>query len=718
VIHVSTFADISRLVRPQRVAVVGASGRVGSLGHSTYLNVRDNSVVPGGTFPVNPRYDTVLGDTCHARVSDIPGDPVDVAIVLVAAELVPDVVEDCAASGVRHVMVLSSGFAETDGHGQHLQQRIVGTARNHGMHLYGPNSPGLANIADRVLLSMSPVAASDVTSGPVGLVTQGGGLGRAVMQWMDRGLGIGLWASPGNEADLDVADFINHMLDDDRIQVVGAVVEGFSAGRKFLDVARRAEEVGKPLVVLKIGRSMYGQQTAASHTASIAGDDEVASAVFEQYGVVRVDDVDELAETLLLFARASGVIARDVGRTCVYSFSGGTASLGADLVGSAGLELARFSPATAALLAERAPAFGFADNPVDLTTRVFTDADLNRAVFEAICADPQVGSIVFAMPADYGESTVAVTTDAVEIAKRNETLLVPVWMSPRRGGGYEVLERAGYAPFDGLSRAVSALSRVVRWQRRKVSGDWAARAAATVAPAAADEPEMADGARVMESRAVPYAAARDFLERHAIRFPAERFVTEADAAARAVEEIDRPVVMKLSAPGLIHKTEVGGVRLDVRGADAARSAYADLTSPERLRPFGVVADGVQVQEMVPAGLDLLLGAHNDAVFGPTLTLGTGGVETEIEHDVLHLAIPFTDEQLVRALGPLRLWRRLAGFRGASAYDVGALCAVAQAFASAFAAADELDEAEVNPLRLVARDGATACYALDVVLLGR
>src|SRR6202011_5854592 len=199
----AAFADISRLVRPNRVAVVGASDRPGSLGCSTYNNVRNNSFIAGGAVPVNPRYETVMGDRCYPRIADVPGDPIDVVIVLVTAEQVLDVVKDCGASGVGHVVVLSSGFSETDAAGRARQEEMVGMARMSGIRVYGPNSPGLANIADRVLLSMSPVAGDDVTSGPVGLVTQGGGIGRALMQWMDRGLGIGLWCSPGNEADLD-----------------------------------------------------------------------------------------------------------------------------------------------------------------------------------------------------------------------------------------------------------------------------------------------------------------------------------------------------------------------------------------------------------------------------------------------------------------------------------------------------------------------------------
>ena len=699
------FADISRLVRPHRVAVVGASDRPGSLGYSTYHNVRNNSVISAGAVPVNPRYEAVLGDCCYPRVSDIPGDPIDVAIVLVTAERMLAVVKDCAASGVQYLVVLSSGFAETSEAGRDLQEEMVRLARASGMRVYGPNSPGLANIADRVLLSLSPVAGADVTSGPVGLVTQGGGLGRALMQWMDRGLGIGLWCSPGNEADLDIADFINHMVDDDRIRVIGAVVEGFSQGRKFLEVARRAREAGKPIVILKIGRSEYGEKTAASHTASIAGNDAVASAVFAQYGVVRVNDVDELGETLHLFSRALAVADRDVTRTCVYSFSGGTASLAADLVGSAGLELAAFEPATLAALTARAPAFGFVDNPVDLTTKVFTDADLNRAVFELVCNDPNVGSVLFAMPADYGESTVAVSRDAVEIAQATGTLLIPVWMSPRRGGGYQVLHAAGLAPMDGIYRAVQALRRFAEWR----------------APAGTGPPGPGVGtpgpALATSERALTYEQSRELLSSAGVRVPRESFVTSAQGAAEAAERIGGPVAMKLSAPGLIHKTEVGGVRLGIRGGEQAGAAFAEMASPERLASFGIEADGVFVQEMVAGGLDLLMSAHDDEVFGAVLTVGAGGVATEVELDVVHLAIPFTGEELLRALRGLRLWPHLAGFRGKPGCDLSVLASVAHAIAEVYlATASSLAEIEINPLRVVVEAGQTSCVALDIVAL--
>jgi acyl-CoA synthetase (NDP forming) len=705
-----TFADISRLVRPHRVAVVGASDRPGSLGFSTYNNVRNNSVIAGGAVPVSLRYETVLGDRCYPRVSDVPGAPVDVAIILLAAERVLDAVKDCATAGVRHLVVLSSGFSETGAAGRAQQEEMVRLARASGMRVYGPNSPGLANVADRVLLSMSPVAGADVTSGPVGLVTQGGGIGRALMQWMDRGLGIGLWCSPGNEADLDIADFVNHMVDDDRIAVIGAVVEGFSEGRKFLEVARRARRAGKPIVILKVGRSEYGQKTAASHTASIAGNDAVASAVFAQYGVVRVDDVDELGETLQLFTRALAAADRDVTRTCVYSFSGGAASLAADLVGGAGLKLATFAPQTLAALTARAPAFGFVDNPVDLTTKVFTDSDLNRAVFELICNDPNVGSVLFAMPADYEEDTVAVSRDAIEIARSTGTLLIPVWMSPRRGAGYQVLHAAGLTPIDGVYRAVKALRRFAEWRGSAAADETGVPERDTAGP----RPSAASS-----EQALTYDESKRLLSAAGVRTPLESFVTSADEAAEAAEWIGGPVAMKLSAPGLIHKTEVGGVRLGIRGGARAAAAFEDLASPERLAGFGVTADGVFVQEMLAEGVDLLVGAHGDEVFGPVLTIGAGGVAAEVDHDVAHLAIPFDDGELLRALRGLRLWPHLAGFRGKPPCDLRVLARAARAVAGVYASeASSIAEIEVNPLRVLVDEDGTNCVALDIVALRR
>ena len=705
----SLFADLTALLRPSRVAVVGASEKPGSMGNSTYLNVRDHSRI-AEVFPVNPGRETVCGDHAYPRVSDIPGDPMDVVIILVDAPRVVDVLRDCADARVANVMVFSSGFSEVGPEGRDLQEELLAVARSAGIRLYGPNSPGLANIADGVLLSMSPVASQDTLAGPVGLVTQGGGVGRALIQYMELGMGIGLWASPGNSIDLDITDFIHHMLLDDRIRVVGVVAEGIADGRKFVEVAKIAQRAGKPIVIMKIGRSEYGQQSAASHTASLAGDDAVADGVFAQHGVVRVDDVDELALTCSLFARCDSPAT--IGQVCVYSFSGGTSSHGADVVGAMGLKLARFGEETRQLLEEHAPSFGFVDNPVDITTQVFTDSALNKRMLGAIAHDPAVGSILFAMPADYGSSTVSVTTEALEVTASSDALLVPVWISPRRGGGFQVLVRAGLVPFPSVTSAVRAVKRIADWSQ--------ARSRERMDALESREAVVASPTSVVKVAADAMApeTATELLASFGLRFPRELVATDVGEAHRAWQAIGGPVAIKLLADGVLHKTDVGGVRLGVNSAEAVTRAWQEMCGPEAVARLGTRPRGVTVQEMIGEGVDLLLGAHNDEVFGPVLTFGAGGVFTEIERDVAHLSIPFSEAEFGAALETLRISKRIRGARGTAGADVGNLYGAAVALATCFAESREVSELEVNPLRAMPTSDGGACLALDVVALRR
>jgi acyl-CoA synthetase (NDP forming) len=284
-------------------------------------------------------------------------------------------------------------------------------------------------------------------------------------------------------------------------------------------------------------------------------------------------------------------------------------------------------------------------------------------------------------------------------------------MSPRHGGGYQVLQEAGLTPVDGISRAVRALRRYAEWRGRLApANDRAATERHAEEPLAA---------AASTGRALSYGYSKRLLAVAGVRTPEESFATTPDEAAAAAESIDNPVAMKLVAPGLIHKTEVGGVRLGIRGAAAAAAAFDDMTSPARLSPYGVVAEGVFVQEMVADGLDLLVSAHDDEVFGPVLTIGAGGVAAEVDNDAAHLAIPFDEAEFLRALRGLRLWPLLAGFRGRPARDVGVLARAARGIADAFASGEPaLAEIEVNPLRVVVEDGVTCCIALDIVALGR
>uniref|UniRef100_UPI0018EF743B CoA-binding protein n=1 Tax=Calothrix sp. FACHB-1219 TaxID=2692778 RepID=UPI0018EF743B len=364
--------DLSRLIRPRSIALVGASDRQNSIGERTLTNLLDHSEFDGDIYLVNTTKDEIRGRRCWPSVASLPATP-DLAVIVVPASGVLTVAEECAARGVPFAIVLTSGFGEAGEEGERAQARLKEIADAGGMRLYGPNCPGLTNVNHRLGLTFSPSFPHDLVKGPIGLATQGGGLGRNVMQAMDRGIGIGLWASTGNEVDLQVADFIHYMADAPDIKVIVTLLEGIKDGPRFVAALERAAANGKPVIALKVGKSEYGQRAAQSHTASLTGSAEVNSAVFRQFGVIEVDDIDELVDTAWLFARAQPGAAEGL---AIYTSSGGTAALTADAVGLCGLTLATFAPHTRETLRELLPDYAAIDNPVDTTAAVLSDSDI------------------------------------------------------------------------------------------------------------------------------------------------------------------------------------------------------------------------------------------------------------------------------------------------------------------------------------------------------
>ena len=344
-------ADIARLINPRSIALIGASEREASIGERTMTNLLQHSQFSGEVYLVNPTKQEIRGMRCWSSITALPATP-DVAVVVVPASGVLAVIEECVARGVLFAVILSSGFGEAGAEGERAQQRMKEIAQAGGLRLYGPNCPGLVNVNQRLGLTFSPSFPHDLTKGPIGLATQGGGLGRNVMQAMERGIGIGLWASTGNEVDLQVADFIHYMADAPDIKVIATLLEGIKDGPKFIAAVRRAAQNGKPVIALKVGRSEYGRRAAQSHTASLTGSAEVNSAVFRQFGVIEVHDIDELVDTAWLFARAMPTAQEGIG---IYCSSGGTAALTADAVGAGGLTLAEFAAETTAILKNKLP---------------------------------------------------------------------------------------------------------------------------------------------------------------------------------------------------------------------------------------------------------------------------------------------------------------------------------------------------------------------------
>ena len=315
--------DLHLLFNPRSIAIVGASDKPESIGQRTLENLVEHSRFEGDIYLVSATKKELAGRRCYASVAELPATP-DVAMVVVPASAALDVLQQCADRGVKFAVVLTSGFSEAGDEGAALEARMKEIGAKSGMRIYGPNCPGVCNVNQRIGMTFSPSFRHDLKPGPIGIATQGGGLGRNIMQAMDRGIGVALWSSSGNEVDLQVADFIAYMAEAPDITVIVTLIEGIKDGRKFVDAVQKAARNGKPVVALKVGRSAYGQRAAASHTASITGSAEVNSAALAQLGVIEVDDIDELVDTAWLLARQTPTGANDI---AVYCSSGGAASI-------------------------------------------------------------------------------------------------------------------------------------------------------------------------------------------------------------------------------------------------------------------------------------------------------------------------------------------------------------------------------------------------------
>lgn len=703
--HPAFGTDLSRLIHPRAIALVGASERPQSIGGRTLSNLLDHSQIDGELYLVNPTKSELRGHRCWPSIASLPQTP-DVAVIAVPASGVIAVMEECAARGVPFAIILTSGFGEAGAEGERAQARLKEIAEQAGMRVYGPNCPGLTNVNARLGMTFSPSFPHDLVKGPIGLATQGGGLGRNVMQAMERGIGIGLWASTGNEVDLQVADFIHYMATAPDIKVIVTLLEGIKDGPRFLAALLCAADNGKPVIALKVGKSEYGQRAAQSHTASLTGSAEVNSAVFRQYGVIEVDDIDELVDTAWLFARAMPGEREEIG---VYCSSGGTTALTADAVGTAGLKLAEFAPETIALLRSKLPDYAAVNNPVDTTAAVLSDADLVECTLGAVAADPNTGCVIAPIALDYGETTVRMAQTIIAAQKRVRSPIVPIWMSDRLGEGYRMLVAAGFAPPRSVGKAIAAIRRWTEWGRwRRSAADRPARRLPSAVPAA---PAGA-------LRNLSELQAKALLEKAGIPLLPVAVARTREEARQLADGMGYPVVAKIASPDILHKSDIGGVRVGIADGAQLELAWDDImASAGHHRPDAAI-DGLLIEKMAPGGgVELMAGVTRDPVFGHVMTFGLGGVYVEILRDVTRRLLPLSPEDAASMVREMRCFPVLDGARGRPVADVPALERLLLGVSEFVTAnAQRIEEMDLNPIWVGARgEGA---LPLDAVIVER
>ncbi len=698
--------SIDKMLNPRSIAVVGASPSGGYGGRLLGAVLRSKDRVR--VYAVNPKYDEIMGAACYPSVAALPEAP-DLVGIVVPYDKVLGVLQECHEKKAGSAVIISAGFAEraTDA-GRELQQRLTAFAKQACLRIAGPNCLGVANVRDDIWATASSRTLGGLT-GHIGLVCQSGAtaFGPFLVRAVDSGIGLSHIISTGNEVDLDFADFVRYLLDDPDTRVIAGFVEGFKDVNKFLAVAEMAAERGKPIVLIKIGRSESGARAARSHTAALTGVDARYEAVFRQFGVIRVQDYDELLETSHLLAhyrkpRKPGI--------AVVSHSGGISSLTADMCGQAGLDL---PPLTAhardginAILKD----FGWAANPADVTG--FSRSEHFPQIMDFMINEPEVGTLVIAS-AGAGNQV----DHVISLRDRTDKGVVFFWTASRGDkAGLAKLKSANipifYSP-EELARGLKSLIDYHAWRDRRLAGG-----AATTPPLTAAQQQTLDRLRAPGRAALSESESKEVLAAWGIAGTREILAQSADATVEAAQRLGYPVALKVDSPGILHKTEAGGVRLGLRDADEVRKAYAQIMANAASHAPSASVSGALVQEMVTGGVEVIVGISYDVQLGAMLLFGSGGVMVEVYNDVALRRCPVTRAEALEMVAEVKGAKLLRGFRGQPPADIDALAdTLVRVSHLAVHLEGRLAELDINPLMVLpAGQGVKAVDALVVLLL--
>ena len=691
--------DIGGIINPRSVAVFGASDNKDKFG-GRVMHYLTRHGFKGRILPINPSRSEVVGHPAYPTIGAAPG-PVDVAILAVPPKALLPAVQECADAGVGCCVIMTTGFAEVgEEHGRERQRQLVSIARRSGMRVVGPNCMGLISpLANMALTSSLVLEIERMHTGRIGLVSQSGALMVSIFNKAhDAGIGFSLCVSLGNQCDLEICDFIDYLVADPNTSAICAYVEGFVDGQRFLRSAAACRAAGKPLILVKTGRTEAGVRAAQSHTASLAGSYATLEAACRKYGVVLTEDPDAMIRIADLLLRWPGMAGDGIG---LLSSSGGGASIGVDRAIESGLRLGTLSQATKGRLLEvlLAPQ---ADNPIDLGGR--RDGDVAGAAGKCasiMASDPDVAVmlVVLTTVPFYEATTRELATAALASGKP-----VLFWVTPGSAaeGPRRALRELNCPYFDSLDQVI----RILRgFFAARTGGKLEAPVRPKDLPAAPDRSGLAPG-RLTEPEA------KRLLAQYGVPVTRETLARDAAGAAQAARAIGFPVVLKAVARDLVHKSDIGAVRLRLGDEAAVKQAWEEIHAAVRSAIPGSPLDGCLVQEMVRGEAELIIGARRDPQFGPLVLVGFGGVLVEVLEDVQLALAPISKDEARAMLRRLKLWPVLDGARGRPKLDTDTVadCLSRLSWLAADLGAS-FGDIEVNPLMVrVAGQGAIAADA--------
>jgi acyl-CoA synthetase (NDP forming) len=653
---VESVRQLDTILRPRSVAVIGASTAPGKLGHEVLRNIRDGGF-QGPIYPINPKAESILNLACYPGIKETPDAP-DLAVVIVPARMVPQAVQECGERGVRGAVVITGGFSEAGPEGQALQQQTAEAARRFGVRLVGPNCQGVNNPYHRLCASW-PLLTS---RGRVAVISQSGTVGAAMMDWFsEEKLGVSSFVATGNRADVDETDLIAYFNEDENTAVIALYVEGIKRPEEFVAAVGGLK---KPLVVLKPGRTPRGKVAAESHTKSLAGADAIYEAVFAKYDICRAYTVEEFYD----FAKAFAYLKRPKGNRILFiTTSGGSAILATDQAEQEGLDAAPLPPHLAGKVAPLLPPHGIKTNPIDLTgdatAKMFGEVmNATRDHYDTlgvIFGDPVPDVSQVVTP---GANELIVFLGGADVERRERELMhlkgVPVFPTPERG--------------------VRALARVI-------------------GPKGLAPPKRPTLTTAATGRQLPPDRAMQLMAEAGLPMPPFALADSPTAAGRFARVHGLPVTLKISSPDIVHKSDVGGVRLNLSSLKAVEKSYGEIMAAARSAFPQARLDGVLVSKMAAPGVEVIVGMNRDPQFGPIMLFGLGGVLVELFRDVSLRPLPLSRDEARGMIREIRGYRLLAGYRGKPAVNEDALVDCLLKVAEIARERNEIVEIDLNPV---------------------
>jgi len=690
---------IRALLQPESIAILGASRDFDKLNGRTLKALLEKGYA-GALYPVNPKYDSIAGLRCYAAVPALP-EGIDLAIVAVPAKQVPGILRQLGLKKVRAAIVFSSGFSETGEAGWQLEEELRQVIAESGVRVLGPNCLGLVNSFHNVMATFSQFSLGPTPPGPAAFVTQSGALGTATAGMARRrGLNFGYFVNTGNESDITFVDVMRAVLADPQIRVGAGYIEGLRDGNGLLDVADDALRLGKPLVITKVGRTRAGARAIASHTGSLAGEDRVFEGVIREKGIIRARSDEQLLDIVEVGARCALPAGKGIG---FITRSGGAGAMMADRAEELGLDVAVLHEDTITALKTVVPVFGATGNPVDITAQGLVDPAIMRDSLTILLSDPGVDIAVVWLAFTEKQAEVTVQSFAEAKARTGKPFVVSWVGIPDHA--LARLRELEIPVLRGAEPAVDAVAALVRYAqaRRNWSAEEGERATlqppSLILPAATQTPSGSEVRQLLEQCGVPVIASK----------PA----ATAEEAVAVAEALGYPVALKIDSPDILHKTEVQGVKLGLKDADAVRWAFQSVVdAARRIKPQAHIS-GVLLQPMVQGDAELVIGLQQDPTFGVVIMVGLGGIHVEVLKDVVFRKAPVSRGEAARMLDELKGGAILKGVRGRPPVNrevlIDVICAVARFGA---AAGRRLKALDLNPVLARGED----VFAVDWLMI--